>query len=109
MSNALHSGLLVAVMAGVTVLMRFIPFWLFPEGKQTPHWIAYLSETLPNAIIGILIIYCIKDTRLAVWPHGIPEVIAIAVVALLQWWKRNTLLSILVGTAGYMLMVQTIF
>lgn len=109
MSHALHSGLLVAVMAGVTVLLRFVPFLLFPEGKPTPHWVAYLSETLPNAIIGILIIYCLKETSLTSWPHGIPEAIAIALVAFLQWWRKNTLLSILAGTAGYMLMVQVIF
>ena len=36
-----HAALLVAVMAAVTMLLRFLPFLLFR--KQTPHFIVYLG------------------------------------------------------------------
>ena len=37
------------------------------------------------------------------------QAIAVAVTAGLHLWKRSTLLSILMGTAVYMLLVQLVF
>ena len=42
-------------------------------------------------------------------PHGLPELISIAALTALHLWKRNVLLSIGVGTALYMLLVQVVF
>ena len=102
-----HAALLVLVMAAVTVLLRFLPFLLFR--KQTPPYIAYLGEVLPAAIIGMLVVYCLKDTVLTRAPFGAPELIAGLAVVGLQAWKRNSLLSILGGTVIYMLLVQAVF
>ncbi|MCR5033167.1 MAG: AzlD domain-containing protein [Lachnospiraceae bacterium] len=103
----MRSGILVAVMALVTMLIRFLPFWIFQ--KKTPAYISFLGEVLPSAILGMLVIYCLKDVRLFAAPYGIPEAIAALLVVLLQVWKRNSLLSILSGTVTYMLMVQLVF
>ncbi len=100
-------ALLVAVMALVTILLRFLPFLLFR--KRTPPYIAYLGKVLPAAIIGMLVIYCLKDVNPAAAPHGLPEGISAACVVALQVWKRNSLLSILGGTVLYMLLVQAVF
>jgi branched-subunit amino acid transport protein AzlD len=43
------------------------------------------------------------------WPFALPELIATAVVVVLYLWKRNTLLSIGVGTVLYMALVQLVF
>ena len=101
------SAALVAVMAGVTVLLRFLPFLLFR--KKTPAYIIYLGKVLPTAIIGMLVIYCLKDVSLQAAPHGLPEGIAAACVVGLQAWKRNSLLSILGGTVIYMILIQLVF
>ena len=101
------SAVLVAVMAGVTVLLRFLPFLLFQ--KKTPPYIAYLGKVLPAAIIGMLVIYCLKDVNPVAAPHGLPEAIAAFCVIGLQAWKRNSLLSILGGTVIYMVLVQAVF
>ncbi len=103
----MKSGVLVAVMAAVTILLRFLPFWVF-KGK-TPAYITYLGKVLPPAIIGMLVIYCLRSTSIQAAPHGLPELIAAAVVIGLQAWKRNALASILTGTAAYMMMVQLVF
>lgn len=103
-----YAALLVAVMAVFTMLLRFAPFLIFRQGK-TPPYIAYLGEVLPQAIIGMLVIYCLKDTTLTSAPFGLPELIAAAAVVLLQIWKRNSLVSILAGTVVYMLLIQLIF
>ncbi|MBQ6343351.1 MAG: AzlD domain-containing protein [Anaerolineaceae bacterium] len=100
-------AILIAVMAVVTMLLRFLPFLIFR--KQTPPYITYLGKVLPSAIIGMLVIYCLKDVSLTSHPHGLPELIAAACVVGLQVLKRNSLLSILAGTAVYMILVQFAF
>ena len=103
----MKSGILVAVMATVTILLRFLPFWVF-KGK-TPRYISYLGKVLPSAIVGMLVIYCLRNTSILHAPYALPEVIASAVVIGLQVWKRSPLLSILGGTVLYMVLVQAVF
>ena len=100
----MKSGILVATMAIVTILLRFLPFWVLK--KDTPKHISYLGEVLPAAIIGMLVVYCLRNTDIIAAPHGLPELIAALIVVGLQIWKRNALASILSGTVAYMLMVQ---
>lgn len=107
-SSTLHSLLIVAVMAGVTALLRFIPFLIF-RGKQTPSFLLYLGKVLPHATIGMLIIFCLKSVSFLRFSFGIPEIICILLTGVLHFWKRNTLLSILAGTISYMLLVQLLF
>lgn len=103
----MNTAILIAVMAFVTILLRFLPFLIFR--KQTPPYITYLGKVLPSAIIGMLVIYCLKDVSLTSHPHGLPELFAAACVVGLQVWKRNSLLSILLGTIVYMILVQFVF
>lgn len=107
MSTASHSAVLIAVMSAVTVLLRALPFLVFR--KKVPAYVSYLGRVLPSAIIGMLVIYCLKDTVVTASPFGAPELIAGALVVVLQAWKRNSLLSILSGTAVYMLLIQLVF
>ena len=103
-----HTFLLIAVIAVVTYLLRSLPFLVF-SGGTTPAFITYLGTVLPYAIMGMLVVYCLKDTTVLSWPYGIPELLACAVVVLLHLWRKNTLLSIGVGTAFYMVLVQLVF
>ncbi|MCQ2516660.1 MAG: AzlD domain-containing protein [Saccharofermentans sp.] len=98
----------IAVMALVTLLLRAFPF-LVLGNKTTPGFIVYLSKYLPYSIMGMLVIYCVKNVSLIVSPHGLPELIAIVITGTLQAFKRNTLLSIIVGTIAYMLLIQLCF
>ena len=100
----MKSGILVAVMAIVTILLRFLPFLVFKN--KTPKYITYLGEVLPPAIMGMLVIYCLKDMSVISFPFGIPELIAGAAVIVLQAVKRNSLISILSGTVLYMVLIQ---
>ena len=103
----MNAAVLVAVMSLTTILLRFLPFLIFR--KQTPPYITYLGKVLPPAIIGMLVVYCLKDVSITSHPHGLPELIASLTVIVLQVLKRNSLLSILSGTAVYMLLIQLIF
>ena len=105
----LHAAAVIAVVALVTVGLRFLPFLIFGENTATPPLIRYLGQVLPFAIMGMLVVYCLKDVTLTAGSFGIPEAMGCAVVALLHIWKRNTLLSIGAGTLCYMLLVQLVF
>ena len=107
--NNLHSMLLVAVTALVTIAIRFLPFLIWSGKRKTPAYILYLGKVLPPAIIGMLVVYCLKDVSFAAAPFGAPELIAGACVVFLQAWRRNSLISILGGTLIYMLLVQCVF
>lgn len=98
----------IAVMVVATASTRFIPFLVF-HGRPTPRVITYLSHVLPPAVFGMLVIYCVKDVDFTSGHYGLPELIGIAVTALLHAWKRQMLLSIFGGTAVYMLLVQFVF
>ena len=95
--------------AAVTALTRFLPFWIFGGGKTLPAWISRLGQVLPFAIMGMLVVYCLKDVTWLEAPYGIPELLGCIAVAVLHIWKRNTLLSIGGGTVFYMVLVQLIF
>lgn len=103
----MKSAVLIAVMSIVTILIRFLPFAVFR--KETPEYVSYLGKVLPPAVIGMLVIYCLKDITPAAYPFGIPELASTVCVAGMQVWKRNSLISILTGTVLYMVLIQMVF
>lgn len=105
----LHSILIVAVVALVTIALRFLPFWIFGGNRKTPKVVLYLGKVLPYAIMGMLVIYCLRSIYDGSLSHIASQILACAVVVGLHIWKRNTLLSIIGGTAVYMILVQVIF
>ena len=109
MMTDLHAALIIAVAALVTIVLRFIPFLVFGENRKTPPLISYLGQVLPFAIMGMLVVYCLKGISFTAAPFGIPELIGCTMVAVLHIWKRNTLLSIGGGTLCYMFLMQFLF
>lgn len=101
--------LTIAVMALATMATRFLPFLLFPAGKKAPKLIKHLGRVLPGAVFSLLVVYCLRNVDFLGGAHGLPEIIALAFLAVLHVWKRNMLLSIAGGTVCYMLLVQLIF
>ena len=107
MSGSASAALLVMIMSAVTIMLRAAPFLIFKN--KAPAYVIYLGQVLPPAIIGMLVIYCLKDTKLLSAPFGAPEIIAGLLVVGLHAWKRNIMLSILAGTVAYMLLTQLVF
>lgn len=94
----------IAVMALCTAAIRFAPFIIFR--KKVPRVILYLEKILPEAVMAMLLVYCLKGVNFLRGNHGIPEIIALLVVFVLHKWRHNTLLSILGGTILYMVLLQ---
>jgi len=107
--TSMQTFIMILAIAFGAMCTRFAPFVLFPENKEPPKVISYLGRVLPPAMMGLLVVYCLKNVSVLEKPNGIPEMISIAVIALLHRWKRNVLLSIGSGTVLYMLLMQTIF
>lgn len=99
----LHSILLVVVVSVVTIALRFIPFVLLGKKRETPKYIQYLGNILPYAIIGMLVVYCFKDAATAQQSLPLPEAVAVLIIIVSYWWKKNTIISFLSGTIGYMI------
>ena len=99
---------IVAALAAATVITRFLPFVLFPKGKKVPSFVVYLGKILPFAAIGLLVVSCFSGVSFLSYPYGLPEIICVAAAALIQWKKKNTLLSISVSTVMYMVIMHLI-
>lgn len=96
----------ILVMAGVTVLLRFLPFLIFGGRAKTPEFIEYLGKVLPYAIMGMLVVYCLKGTSFNFVINWLPVCVGVVLTAMIQIWKRNTIYSILAGTVVYMVLIR---
>ena len=83
--------------------------WIFGENGEAPAVISYLGRVLPYAVTAMLVVYCLKGLDFSTPGKYLPELQCTILVAGLHAWKRNTLLSIGVGTVAYMLLVQLVF
>lgn len=104
-----YSISIILIMSIITFGLRAAPFILFSRNRTTPKVITYLGNGLPPAVIGMLIIYCVRNVSVQAFPYGLAEMFSIAFVAILHLWRKNTLLSIVGGTLLYMVFVQFIF
>ena len=109
MSNALYSLAMILIIALVTMALRFIPFFIFSGDRPVPKFVTYLGRVLPYSIMAMLVVYCLKSISFVKAPFGLPELISVALVAVLHVWKRNTLFSIICGTVCYMVLIQFVF
>ncbi len=92
-----------------TMVTRFLPFLLFPDSKTPPDTIQFLGKVLPYAVMGLLVVFSLKDVSVTTGSHGIPEAISILFIIIIHSLKRNTLISIAGGTILYMFLVQVVF
>lgn len=99
----------VGVIALVTVVIRFLPFMIWSGKRKIPAFIEKFSHMLPYAVMGMLVVYCLKDISFVNTSDFLPEMISCLLVVALYVWKRNTLISIISGTVCYMFLVQVVF
>jgi branched-subunit amino acid transport protein AzlD len=109
MTEAVHAMIIILVMGLATLATRIVPVLIFGRGEKVPEFILYLGRVVPYTAMGLLIVYCLRDVPVLEAPHGLPEIISLSVVSVIYLWKRNTILSVVIGTALYMFLVQSIF
>ena len=105
MNNSIYPITVIGIVALVTFGLRAFPFLLFGD-RPLPKTVQYLGHVLPPAIMTILVLYCLRDTTLAQYPFGLPELAACGVVIASQAIRKNMYLSIIAGTLCYMILIR---
>jgi branched-subunit amino acid transport protein AzlD len=100
--------LTLLISAGVTVLLRALPFLIYRGSRRPPAFITWLGAQLPRAVMAMLVVYCLKDGSFTSSAGWVPALCAAAATAALHVWKRQTILSIAGGTALYMLLLRLV-
>lgn len=108
-TNLISSIATLAVVALITALTRVLPYLLLGGKKEIPTTVHYLGTVLPASIMIILVIYCLRNIDFSAYPFGLAEIISVTLVILTQKVKKNTFLSILLGTTCYMILIRTVF
>ena len=98
--------LTILLCALVTAAVRFAPFLLFPQGKSAPSFITWLGKRLPRAVMAMLVVYCLKDVSFTTQAGWFPALLGVAATAALHVWRRQISLSIIGGTAVYMVLLR---
>ena len=104
-----HAMLIIAVMGGAVLATRILPVLVFGRSDKVPEFILYLGKVIPYTAMGLLIVYCLRDVSVLHGSHGLPELFALVAVTASYLWKRNTILSVIIGTVIYMFLVQVVF
>ena len=92
----------IVAMGLVTFGLRALPFVAAQWLEKHPI-VQRLGQFLPLAIMTLLLLHSLAGSASEDPSGPWPEVLAVVIVVLLQWRKRSALLSILVGTAVYVM------
>jgi branched-subunit amino acid transport protein AzlD len=109
MTDYRHAMIIMIVMGLMTLATRILPVLIFGRSEKVPDFILYLGKVVPFTAMGLLIVYCLRDVSVFSGSHAIPEILALAVVAVSYLWKKNSILSVVAGTIVYMFLVQKVF
>ena len=104
-----HAMIIILVIGAAALATRILPVLVFGRGEKVPDFILYLGKVVPYTAMGLLIVYCLKDVSIVKGSHALPEIISLAAVSASYLWKRNTILSVVLGTILYMVLVQHVF
>lgn len=97
---------IISVVSICTFITRVFPFVVFRNKQGVSQGVRYLGNILPMAVMGILVVYCLKGVSFSSVAGYLPSVIAVPVVVVVHVWKRNNLISIGTGTLVYMMLLQ---
>ena len=99
--------LMIFIPGAITQLLRALPFAMFAR-KDISATIRELGVKLPFAIMTVLVVYCMKSIPAGSLKANAELLAAVALVAVLHLTKKNTILSISVGTVFYMALVHLV-
>ena len=103
MNNNLYLFLAI-LSAGVGMaICRLFPFIIFANGKL-PKLVKFYEKYLPYSLMAILFCFCLASVNFSIYPYGFPEILTLLIVAILQFWKKNMMLSLFLGTAVFLIL-----
>ncbi|MEZ0338591.1 branched-chain amino acid transporter permease [Mycobacterium sp. pV006] len=105
MPDNAYIAVLVVVSAAITWTLRAVPFAVLAPLRQS-RLITYLGLHMPVGVMLILAIYTLPSVAGETALQRVYLAIAVALTAGLHLWRRNAVLSILVGTACYVVLMS---
>ncbi|MDL0087936.1 branched-chain amino acid transporter permease [Campylobacter gastrosuis] len=99
----LFLAVLVSVLA--TFLTRSVPFYLIKNYKPS-SWLTAIERYMGLMIMVVLVCYGLKDIKFNVYPYGLNEILAVLTAILVHLKFKNALLSIVVSTILYMVLLK---
>ena len=95
MSNNLYTFLAI-ISAGIgMVICRILP-----------KIVKFYEKYLPFSLMAILFCLCLSTVKFSIYPYGFPEILTLLIVGVLQFWKKNVILSLFLGTAIYLVLIR---
>ena len=105
MNNNLYIFLAMISAAIGMIICRMLPYIIFANGKL-PKIVKFYEKYLPFSLMAILFFLCLSTVKFSVYPYGFPEILTLLIVGALQFWKKNVILSLFVGTAIYLVLIR---
>ncbi len=102
-----YSLLVTAICSVLTIFIRLMPIMFFRK-KNLPKWVTYIGDVLPFAIMPILVMYCIQGTKWTEVGSVVPTLCGVGITALVHLWRKNTILSLIIGLATYMILLHVL-
>lgn len=99
----------IAIVAAITFTIRMFPLFFFSHRDTIPKLVKDLGVLLPYSMMGLLVIYCLRSMHFNSFSGFVPLIAASLVTAGSYLWKRKSILSIVLGTAVYMFLIQQVF
>ena len=103
--NKQKALILIVICSIIIFLERSLPWLIFGKNKM-PKFIKRLSDLLPSALMIILLIYSLVNITDKQTLY--PVIIASFITFIFHYFKRNQILSIIIGTATYMFLINFI-
>ncbi|MFI5793476.1 branched-chain amino acid transporter permease [Streptomyces sp. NPDC051677] len=107
MPDSLYILTAVTLSAAATWALRALPFTLLAPLRASGT-VQYLSTRMPAGVMVILLVYCLRDVSMSV-SGAVAPLAALSATVGLHLWRRSALLSILAGTAVYVVLTSTVF
>ena len=101
--------LVLIILVVSTILCRSLPFLILRKYNGENEYLEYLGETLPQATIAMLVVYCLKNVNFSSPENFLPEIISSAIVVGLGLMKKSSTIVILAGTFSYMFLIRMVF
>ena len=102
MFDASYFWLTIGLLFLIIAFTRALPF-IFTKTLKSNVTLQMIGRHLPAYIMMLLVIYEVGIKSFMSPPFALLAVIALLVVVVIQLWKRQLLLSLLVGVIAYVL------
>ena len=108
MADGTYIATALAVAVAITFALRAAPFAL-KAALRDSRLVTDIGQWNPSwARSALLALYCLSSIDVSGAGHGIPELTGVAVTVATHWWRRNAVLSIVLGTAACIVLANWI-